>query len=113
MTATLRVKTGQEPNQFTRYLPILSWLPGYDRSWLSFDIIAGLTLWGLVVPRSHGLRRASPVCRLKRGLYTLVASLLIYALLGTARHLSRAGLPRPQRRCWRLRWQRRWLPLRQ
>jgi sulfate permease, SulP family len=87
MTATLRVKTGQKPNRFTRYLPILSWLPGYDRSWLSFDIIAGLTLWGLVVPEAMayaGIAGLPP----QAGLYTLVASLLIYALLGTARHLS-------------------------
>ena len=33
----------------TRYIPILSWLPSYDRAWLPFDVIAGLTLSGLVV----------------------------------------------------------------
>ncbi len=27
-----------------RFVPILSWLPRYDRSWLAFDVIAGLTL---------------------------------------------------------------------
>jgi hypothetical protein len=31
-----------------RFIPILSWLPRYDRSGLSVDVIAGLTLWGLV-----------------------------------------------------------------
>ncbi len=87
MTATPRVKTAQKPDRFTRYLPILGWLPGYNRSWLSFDIIAGLTLWGLVVPEAMayaGIAGLPP----QAGLYTLVASLLIYALLGTARHLS-------------------------
>jgi high affinity sulfate transporter 1 len=70
-----------------RYIPILSWLPQYDRSWLSLDIIAGLTLWGLVVPEAMayaGIAGLPP----QAGLYTLVASLLIYALLGTSRHLS-------------------------
>jgi SulP family sulfate permease len=87
MTATPQVKTAHKPNPVTRYLPILRWLPGYDRSWLSFDIIAGLTLWGLVVPEAMayaGIAGLPP----QAGLYTLVASLLIYALLGTARHLS-------------------------
>jgi sulfate permease, SulP family len=35
-----------------RLVPILSWLPGYDRSWVTLDPIAGLTLWGLLVPEA-------------------------------------------------------------
>ena len=35
-----------------RFVPALSWLRQYDRSWLSLDAIAGLTLWGLVVPEA-------------------------------------------------------------
>ena len=68
------------------YVPILSWLPHYDRSWLRLDIIAGLTLWGLVVPEAMayaGIAGLPP----QAGLYTLLASLLIYALLGSSRHL--------------------------
>jgi high affinity sulfate transporter 1 len=73
-----------------RFVPILSWLPRYDRSWLTFDAIAGLTLWGLVVPEGMayaGIAGLPP----QAGLYTLVASLLLYALLGTSRHLSVGG----------------------
>ena len=73
-----------------RFIPILSWLPRYDRSWLSVDIIAGLTLWGLVVPEAMayaGIAGLPP----QAGLYTLVASLLIYALLGSSRHLVVQG----------------------
>jgi sulfate permease, SulP family len=73
-----------------RYVPILSWLPRYDRSWLRFDVIAGLTLWGLVVPEGMayaGIAGLPP----QAGLYTLVVSLLVYALLGTSRHLSVGG----------------------
>jgi high affinity sulfate transporter 1 len=69
-----------------RYLPILTWLPRYNRSWLAADALAGLTLWGLVVPEAMayaGIAGLPP----QAGLYTLVASLLIYALLGTSRHL--------------------------
>jgi SulP family sulfate permease len=70
-----------------RWLPIVSWLPRYDRRWLAPDVIAGLTLWGLVVPEGMayaGIANLPP----EAGLYTLVASLLIYALFGTSRHLS-------------------------
>jgi SulP family sulfate permease len=70
-----------------RFVPILSWLPGYDRSWLTFDTVAGLTLWGLLVPEAlayAGIAGLPP----QAGLYTLVVSLLVYALPGTSRHLS-------------------------
>jgi high affinity sulfate transporter 1 len=73
-----------------RFIPIVSWLPDYDRSWLAFDVMAGLTLWGLVVPEAMayaGIAGLPP----QAGLYTLVASLLLYALLGTSRHLSVGG----------------------
>jgi hypothetical protein len=42
-----------------RSVPILSWLPAHDRSWLRLDVIAGLTLWGLVVPNTpFGVEKA-------------------------------------------------------
>jgi high affinity sulfate transporter 1 len=68
-------------------MPILSWLPNYHRAWLVADILAGLTLWGLVVPEGMayaGIAGLPP----QAGLYTLVGSLLVYALFGTSRHLS-------------------------
>ncbi len=68
------------------YMPILEWLPKYDRSWLTIDLVAGLTLWGLIVPEGMayaGIAGLPP----QAGLYTLLAALLIYALLGTSRHL--------------------------
>jgi len=74
----------------SRFVPILSWLPRYDRSSLTFDVIAGLTLWGLVVPEGMayaGIAGLPP----QAGLYTLTVSLLVYALLGTSRHLSVGG----------------------
>ena len=55
--STVQDKTAKPSTGLTRWVPILTWLPSYDRSWLRFDIIAGLTLWGLVVPGSHGLCR--------------------------------------------------------
>ena len=84
--STIQNKTARSSTGITRLLPILSWLPRYDRSWLRFDIIAGLTLWGLVVPEGMayaGIAGLPP----QAGLYTLVTALLVYALLGSSRHL--------------------------
>ena len=33
-----------------RYIPILAWLPQYQRKWLRPDFIAGLTIMALLVP---------------------------------------------------------------
>ncbi len=78
--------TQSQSKPLARYLPILGWFPKYDRSWLRFDVIAGLTLWGLVVPEAMayaGIAGLPP----QAGLYTLLAALLVYALFGTSRHL--------------------------
>ncbi len=84
--STTTIRTTQPSNRLTRFIPILTWLPRYDRAWLTIDVIAGLTLWGLVVPEAMayaGIAGLPP----QAGLYTLLATLLIYALLGTSRHL--------------------------
>jgi len=84
--STIQDKPTGRSTGITRLVPILAWLPHYDRSWLAIDIVAGLTLWGLVVPEGMayaGIAGLPP----QAGLYTLLAALLIYALLGTSRHL--------------------------
>ena len=69
-----------------RLLPILGWLPGYRRSWLVPDALAGLAVWAVMVP--EGMAYASivgvpPIM----GLYTIVAPMIAYALLGISRLL--------------------------
>jgi len=74
------------PTGVRRVLPILTWLPAYDRSSVRFDLIAGATLWGLLVPESiayAGLAGLPP----EAGLYTLLATLAAYVLFGTSKHL--------------------------
>jgi len=65
-------------------LPILRWLPLYERRWFRADLIAGLTLWGILVPEgiAYAGLAGAPV---QAGLYTLLASLVAYAFLGTTR----------------------------
>ena len=73
-----------------RQLPIMGWLPRYQKSWLRPDAIAGATVWGLLIPEMiayAGLAGLPP----QAGLYTLIASLALYAIFGTSRHLVVAG----------------------
>ena len=74
-------------SRLAKYVPLVATLRTYDRAWLPVDAIAGLTLWGLLAPEAMayaGVAGLPP----QAGLYTLVASLAIYALLGTSRQLS-------------------------
>ena len=34
----------------SRLLPILRWLPRYQREWLLPDVLAGLAVWAVMVP---------------------------------------------------------------
>jgi SulP family sulfate permease len=69
-----------------RHLPILGWLPRYDRRWLTADALAGLSVWALLVPQS--LAYASLVgVPVQYGLYSAFAALVAYPLFGTSRHL--------------------------
>src|SRR3954465_8867487 len=61
-------------------------LRGYRRSWLWPDLVAGLTVWAILVPESLAyavLAGVSPVV----GLYAAPAALILYAALGSSRHL--------------------------
>jgi sulfate permease, SulP family len=71
-------------NAFARVLPVLGWVPTYQPGWLTADVIAGLTLWWILVPEAiayAGLAGAP----LQAGFYTLLGSLVVYAVLGTTR----------------------------
>jgi len=66
------------------YLPILQWLPQYQLSWLRADIIAGLTVWAVMVPEAMAYAGIAGVPPLV-GLYTVPIPLIAYALFGTSR----------------------------
>jgi sulfate permease, SulP family len=85
--ATQSVADQKTASKLSRFIPILAWLPRYDRTWLVADVIAGLTLWGLVVPEGMAYAGVAGLPA-QAGLYTLVASLFVYALFGSSRHLS-------------------------
>ena len=68
-------------------LPIFGWLRSYQRADLGSDLVAGLTTAVMLVPQAMGyalLAGLPPI----HGLYASVAPLLLYAVLGTSRHLA-------------------------
>jgi sulfate permease, SulP family len=68
-------------------LPIATWLFGYRRGWLRRDLIAGLTAAAVVIPQAmaYSVIAGLPV---EAGLYTALAAMLVYPLLGSSRPLS-------------------------
>ena len=70
-----------------QYFPILEWLPNYQKSWLSGDLFAGLTVGVMLIPQgmAYALIAGLPPVY---GLYASVVPQLIYALFGTSRQLS-------------------------
>src|SRR5262250_1876643 len=69
-----------------RLLPVLGWLPAYQRKWLLPDVLAGLAVWAVMVPEGMayaGIVGVPPMM----GLYTIVPPLIAYAVLGTSRLL--------------------------
>ncbi len=72
------------------HVPIVGWLPRYQRSWLGADIIAGFTVWGLLIPEMIAYASLAGLPP-QAGLYTLLASLALYAIFGTSRQLIVAG----------------------
>ena len=69
-----------------RYLPIVGWLPRYDRSDLAPDLVAGLTGWGVMVPVALAYASLAGLPP-EYGLITAFAGLAAYAVFGTSRHL--------------------------
>ena len=68
-------------------LPIIDWLPRYDRSWLRGDVTAGIAVTALIVPKNLGYAGIAGV-PLENGLYAAAAGAIIYALFCTSRQIS-------------------------
>jgi sulfate permease, SulP family len=68
-------------------LPILEWLPSYDRRGLKGDIAAGVAVTALIVPKDLGYAGIAGV-PLQNGLYAAAAGAIIYALFCTSRQIS-------------------------
>jgi len=70
-----------------RLVPIIDWLPRYERRWLRGDILAGIAVTALIVPKNLGYAGIAGV-PLENGLYAAAAGAIIYALFCTSRQIS-------------------------
>jgi high affinity sulfate transporter 1 len=62
-------------------------LQGYQKEWLRFDAIAGVTTAAVVIPKSMALASIAGL-PVQAGLYVALVPMAVYALLGSSRPLS-------------------------
>jgi high affinity sulfate transporter 1 len=67
--------------------PIAAWLRGYSPAWLRDDLAAGLTAAAVVIPKAMACAVIAGL-PVQAGLYTALAAMLVYPLLGSSRSLS-------------------------
>ena len=74
-------------NFLQRNLPILEWLPNYERTQLRGDVFAGLTVGVMLIPQgmAYALIAGLPPVY---GLYASIVPTFLYAIFGTSRQLS-------------------------
>ncbi|WP_249353908.1 sulfate permease [Microbacterium sp. 2FI] len=77
----------QTRRQARQMLPIIAWLPRYDRRSLRPDVIAGIAVAAMIVPKNLGYAEIAGV-PVQNGLYAAAAGAIIYALFCTSRHIS-------------------------
>src|SRR5689334_23681596 len=68
-------------------VPILGWLPAYDRSLFRGDLAAGIAVTALIVPKNLGYAEIAGV-PIENGLYAAAAGAILYAIFGTSRQIS-------------------------
>src|SRR5258705_3778685 len=73
--------------RLARLVPAVAWLPHYERKWLRGDVIAGVAVTALVVPKNLGYAGIAGI-PLQNGLYAAAAAAILYALFCTSRHIS-------------------------
>jgi MFS superfamily sulfate permease-like transporter len=78
-------KINHQPIQ-NRLLPILNWLPSYERAWLRGDILAGLTVLALLIPEGMAYAEIAGMPP-QTAFYAAPIGLLMYAIFGTSRQL--------------------------
>jgi SulP family sulfate permease len=68
-------------------VPLLGWLRSYDRRWLRGDLIAGIAVAALIVPKNLGYAEIAGI-PVQNGLYAAAAGAILYAIFGTCRQIS-------------------------
>ena len=77
----------ERPSGLGRIFPIVNWLPGYQRRWLRYDVVAALTIWAILVPEGMAYASLAGMPE-ETGLYAAILPLFLYAIFGSSRELS-------------------------
>ena len=70
-----------------RLVPMVGWIRSYDRRWLRGDLIAGVAVAALIVPKNLGYASIAGI-PVQNGLYAAAAGAILYAVFGTSRQIS-------------------------
>jgi SulP family sulfate permease len=70
-----------------RLVPILGWIRSYNRGWFRGDLVAGIAVAALIVPKNLGYAGIAGI-PLQNGLYAAAAGAILYAIFGTSRQIS-------------------------
>lgn len=70
-----------------KWLPIMDWLPNYNRGNLKGDLGAGLTVGVMLIPQGMAYSMLAGLPPIY-GLYASIIPLLVYAIFGTSRQLA-------------------------
>ena len=68
-------------------VPIAAWARTYDRRWLRGDLVAGVAVAALIIPKNLGYAGIAGI-PLQNGLYAAAAGALLYAVFGSCRQIS-------------------------
>ena len=66
---------------------MVGWVRSYDRRWLRGDLIAGIAVAALIVPKNLGYAAIAGI-PVQNGLYAAAAGAILYAVFGTSRQIS-------------------------
>jgi MFS superfamily sulfate permease-like transporter len=66
---------------------MVGWVRSYDRSSLRGDLIAGIAVAALIVPKNLGYAAIAGI-PVQNGLYAAAAGAILYAVFGTSRQIS-------------------------
>lgn len=74
-------------DRLKQLIPILDWLPGYQRKWIADDLIAGVVVLFITIPQviAYAFLAGLPA---QAGLYAAVFSLVCYSLFGSSKVLA-------------------------
>jgi SulP family sulfate permease len=76
----------ERPNRLSAALPIVGWLPSYQRAWLGRDVIAGVIVVCLLVPEGMAYAQIAGMPP-ETAFYVAPPALLLYAIFASSRKL--------------------------